>query len=56
MAVPALAEAAQFSAAKLRETHSQALENRDYATAMLTEFRLDLDRGVDEGLLSKCQW
>ena len=56
VAVPALAEAAQFSAAKLRETHSQALENRDYATAMLTEFRLDLDRGVDEGLLSKCQW
>lgn len=56
LAVPALAELIKSGGAKLEEIHAQALANRDYLTATLTQFRLDLDRGVKDRLLVKSPW
>lgn len=53
VAIPALAEAVKVSAVKLEEIHARALADRDYLTATLTQFRLDLARGVQERLLVK---
>lgn len=53
VAVPALAEAVKLSASKLEEIHARALADRDYLTATLTQFRLDLARGVEDHLLVK---
>jgi hypothetical protein len=56
MVVPALQEAAKLGTSRLEEIHAQALKDRDYLTATLTQFRLDLDRGVQDHLLVKSQW
>ena len=56
VAIPALAEAVKLSKTKLEEIHTQALADRDYLTATLTQFRLDLDHGVEEHLLVKSLW
>lgn len=56
VAIPALEEAVKLSTSKLEEIHAQALEDRDYLTATLTKFRLDLDQGVEDHLLVKSLW
>lgn len=56
VAIPALAEAVKLGKSKLEEIHTQALADRDYLTATLTQFRLDLDHGVEEHLLVKSLW
>jgi hypothetical protein len=56
IAIPALAEAVKLSKSKLEEVHAQALADRDFLTAVLTQFRLDLDHGVEDHLLVKSLW
>lgn len=50
-AVPILIKAVSMSEAKLKEMNARAREDHDYLTATLTQFKLDLNRGVKEGLL-----
>jgi len=38
------------------ESDAQALADRDFLTAVLTQFRLDLDHGVEERLFVKSLW
>lgn len=54
--VPALVAAVRLSTTKLEEIHTQALADRDYLTATLAQFRLDLDRGVKDNVLVKSPW
>ena len=56
IAVPALAEAVKLGKSKLEETHAQALADRDFLTAVVTQFRLDLDQGVEDRLFVKSLW
>ncbi len=56
VAVPALEEAVRLSTSKLEEIHARALADRDYLTATLTQFRLDLDHGVEARLLVRSLW
>lgn len=51
--IPALAGAVKLGTSRLEETHARALADRDYLTATLTQFRLDLDNGVKDHLLVK---
>jgi len=53
IAIPALVALVELSTSKLEEIHTRALADRDYLTATLTQFRLDLDRGVKDHLLAK---
>lgn len=53
VALPALVVAFRLGGSKIKEIHTQALASRDNLTATLTHFRLQLDEGVDEGLLIK---
>lgn len=50
-AIPLLVAAAEMAGPKLRQLNEQARENRDYLTATLTQFKLDLEQGVKERLL-----
>lgn len=50
-AIPTLLAAVKMSQSKLEEVNAEARENHDYLTAMLTQFKLDLDRGVTDKLL-----
>jgi hypothetical protein len=56
MAVPALAGAVKMGKSKLAEVHVQALAKQDNLTAVLTQFRLDLDQGVADHLFVKSLW
>jgi hypothetical protein len=56
IAIPALAEAVKLSKSKLEEVHAQALADRDFLTAVLTQFRLDLGHGVEDHLFVKSLW
>ncbi len=56
VAVPALEEAVRLSTSKLEEIHARALADRDYILATLTQFRLDLDQGVEARLLVRSLW
>jgi Double-GTPase 2 len=56
IAVPALTEAVKLSKSKLGDVHAQALADRDFLTAVLTQFRLDLDHGVEDHLFVKSLW
>ena len=56
IAVPALAEAIRLGKSKLAETHAQALADRDFLTAVVTQFRIDLDHGVEDRLFVKSLW
>lgn len=56
MVASALPVAVRLGAARLEEIHAQALADKDYLTATLTQFRLDLDRGVRDRLLVKSPW
>lgn len=53
LALPALAMAVKVGAKKVKEINTEARENKDSLTAVMTQFRLDLDQGVDDGLLVK---
>ncbi|WP_156759164.1 ATP/GTP-binding protein [Microbacterium karelineae] len=48
---PALEQAADLAGAKLREANATARAKHDYLAAMLTGFRLDLERGEQERVL-----
>jgi hypothetical protein len=50
-ALPALIAALRMGESQLRQINQQARANHDYVTATLTQFKLDLDRGVTDGLL-----
>lgn len=56
LAVPALQEVVKLSKSKLEEVHAKAIADRDFLTAVMTQFRLDLDNGVEEDLLVKSAW
>jgi len=56
IAVPALAEAVKLGKSKVEEVHGQALADRDFLTAVVTQFRLDLDHGVADHLFVKSLW
>jgi hypothetical protein len=51
VAIPVLTEAVKLAGSQLREINDQARENHDYLTAMLTQFKLDLDQGETDRLL-----
>lgn len=51
-ASPALVAAARLADA-LKDANEQARANRDVLAATLTQFKLDLERGVEERLLLK---
>lgn len=53
LAVPALAAGIKLSQSKIKEINADARTNKDYLTAVLTQFRLDLDQGVEDDLLVK---
>lgn len=50
-AVPALIAAVKMGESQLRQINAQARDDHDYLTATLTQFKLDLDRGVTDKLL-----
>ena len=52
-AVPTLLAAVKMSQSKLEEVNAEARANHDYLTAMLTQFKLDLDQAVTDRLLIK---
>ncbi|WP_438354653.1 TRAFAC clade GTPase domain-containing protein [Microbacterium sp. CJ88] len=54
--VPALIFAANAATAKVEQLHAKALADHDYVTATLTQFRLDLDRGVTDRVVTKNPW
>lgn len=56
LALPAVEALVNLSTSKLEETYARAVADRDYLTATLTRFRLDLNQGVSDGLLVKSQW
>jgi hypothetical protein len=56
VAVPVLAGAVKLGKSKLAEVHAQALAKGDNLTAVLTQFRLDLDQGVADHLFVKSLW
>ena len=50
-AVPALVAAVQIAGSQLKEVNRQAREQGDYLRATLTQFKLDLDRGITDRLI-----
>lgn len=52
-ASPALVAAARLAGDALKDANEQARANRDVLAATLTQFKLDLERGVDERMLLK---
>jgi hypothetical protein len=56
VAVPALLALMELSTSKLQEIHAEAIADKDYLTATLAQFRLDLDEGAKERLLVKSPW
>lgn len=50
-AIPALVAAVKMAGPQVRQINARAREDRDYLTATLTQFKLDLDRGVADKLL-----
>ena len=50
-ALPALIVAVGMAGSQLKQINAQAREKRDYLTATLTQFKLDLDQGVTDRLL-----
>lgn len=49
----ALARAIKFSAPKIKEVNAKARTEKDYLTAVVSQFQLDLDQGVKDDLLVK---
>jgi hypothetical protein len=52
-AIPALVAAVEMAESQVRQINAQARENRDYLTATLTQFKLDLERAVSARVLIK---
>ena len=50
-AIPALMAAVKMAESQLRQVNARARADHDYLTATLTQFKLDLDQGVIDGLL-----
>ncbi|MEX2375005.1 MAG: ATP/GTP-binding protein, partial [Dehalococcoidia bacterium] len=50
-AIPALITAAKMAGPQVRQINAQARQDHDYLTATLTQFKLDLEQGVADGLL-----
>lgn len=55
-AIPALMLAFDVGKKKLEQYHRQAIADRDYLAATIVQFRLDLERGVDDHVLVKSTW
>ena len=53
VALPTLAAAVRLSESRIRAINAEARKNRDFLTATLTQFRLQLDQGVKDHLLVK---
>lgn len=53
MALPHISRAIEQSGPQLKDTIARARANHDYLTAVLAQFRLDLDKGVKDGLFVK---
>lgn len=53
LVIPMLTGAIRLGKAKVQEANVDARANRDYLTATLTQFRLDLDQGVEDDILVK---
>jgi energy-coupling factor transporter ATP-binding protein EcfA2 len=53
VAFPALISAATLTGAKIKEINANARATKEILTAILTQFRLDLDRGVEDDVLLK---
>lgn len=56
LTVPAMTFAVNLGSEKLEQIHAQALKDKDYLAATVTQFRLDLDRGVADHTLVKSPW
>lgn len=56
LTVPLVELVVSTSTEKIEEVHAQALKDRDYVAATLSQFRLDLDNGVTDGTLVKSPW
>ena len=50
-AIPALITAAKLAGPQVRKINAQARQDHDYLAATLTQFKLDLEEGVSDGLL-----
>jgi hypothetical protein len=50
-AIPALITAVKMAGPQVRQINAQARQDHDYLTATLTQFKLDLEQGVSNGLL-----
>lgn len=48
---PLLRKAVEVAGEKLNEIHDQAVENKDYLTATLSQFKIDLEQGETDRLL-----
>ena len=55
-AIPTLIVAVKLGTEKLEEIYGQALADRDFLAAVLAQFRLDLNKGVEDHLLVKSLW
>ncbi|MGO1591310.1 TRAFAC clade GTPase domain-containing protein [Ancrocorticia sp.] len=53
---PAIVSLVMLSKDKLQQLVDRAMEDRDYLSAMLAQFRLDLMDGVDQDVLEKSAW
>jgi ABC-type multidrug transport system fused ATPase/permease subunit len=51
LAAPALAGVARLAGEQVKEINAKARKDHNYLTAMLTQFKLDLDKGVADKLL-----
>lgn len=51
--LPVLAAAAKATGDQLRQVNAEARERKDYLTATLTQFKMDLDQGVTDKLIIK---
>lgn len=54
-AIPALMAAAKLAGPKLREINEMARAKQDYLTGTLSQFKMDLERGVNDRLLIRSQ-
>lgn len=53
VALPAVVAALELGVPKIKEANAEARANKDHLTTVLTQFRLDLDQGVEDGHLVK---
>lgn len=53
IAVPAVTAAIKLGGTQIKEINADARAHQDYLTAILTQFRLDLEQGVRDNLLVK---